>query len=159
EPDGRHVVALTGGYEFALSSFNRATQAKRQPGSAFKPFLYAAALGSGRFTSLSQVNDAPEAIRDPYTGKTWKPQNYEKGGLEGPMTLREALTKSKNTVSVRLIEAVTPEAAIDVARRAGIRSPLPSNLTLALGTGEVAVVELLNAYATLQALGRYAEPI
>ncbi len=157
-PEDRHVVALVGGYDFKRSSFNRATQAKRQPGSSFKPFIYAAALGSGRFTPLTEVNDAPEAIRDPYTGKQWKPKNYD-GKFEGPMTLRTALTKSKNTVSVRLIEAITPASAIEFARRAGITSDLPENLTLALGTGEVTMLEAVNAYATLQANGRYAEPL
>jgi penicillin-binding protein 1A len=157
-PANRHVVAMVGGYDFERSSFNRATQAKRQPGSSFKPFLYAAALGSGRFTPLSTVNDAPEAIRDPYTGKQWKPKNYD-NRFDGPMTLRQALTKSKNTVSVRLIEAITPAIAIDYARRAGIHSNLPENLTLALGTGEVTMLEAVNAYATLQANGKYAEPL
>lgn len=157
-PQDRHVVALVGGYDFERSPFNRATQARRQPGSSFKPFIYGAALGSGRFTPLTTVNDAPEAIRDPYTGKTWKPQNYDRS-FEGPMTLRTALTKSKNTVSVRIIEAITPQAAIDFATRAGIRSTLPENLTLALGTGEVTMMEAANAYATLQANGRYAEPL
>lgn len=157
-PENRNVVALVGGYDAARSSFNRATQAKRQPGSSFKPFLYAAALGSGRYTPLSMVNDAPETIRDPYTGKAWRPQNYDRQ-FEGPMTLRTALTKSKNTVSVRLIESLTPPTVIDFARRAGIRSPLPENLTLALGTGEVTMLEAVNAYATLQSNGRYAEPL
>jgi penicillin-binding protein 1A len=157
-PENRNVVALVGGYDASRSSFNRATQARRQPGSSFKPFLYATALGSGRYTPLTQVNDAPEAIRDNYTGKQWKPQNYDRQ-FEGPMTLREALTKSKNTVSVRLIESLTPATVIDFARRAGIRSPLPENLTLALGTGEMTMLEAVNAYATLQANGRYAEPL
>jgi penicillin-binding protein 1A len=157
-PANRYVAALVGGYDAERSSFNRATQAKRQPGSSFKPFLYAAAMGSGRFTPLSKVNDAPEAIIDKYTGKTWKPQNYDRQ-FEGPMTLREALTKSKNTVSVRLIEELTPATTIDFARRAGIRSAMPENLTLALGTGEVTMLEAVNAYATLQANGRYSEPL
>jgi penicillin-binding protein 1A len=157
-PANRNVVAMVGGYDFERSSFNRATQAKRQPGSSFKPFIYAAAMGSGRFTPLSTVNDAPEAIRDPYTGKQWKPKNFD-GRFDGPMTLRQALTKSKNTVSVRLIEAITPVTAIDFARRAGIHSAMPENLTLALGTGEVTMLEAVNAYATLQANGRYAEPL
>jgi penicillin-binding protein 1A len=157
-PANRHVAALVGGYDAERSSFNRATQARRQPGSSFKPFLYAAAMGSGRFTPLSKVNDAPEAIIDKYTGKTWKPQNYDRQ-FEGPMTLREALTKSKNTVSVRLIEELTPATTIDFARRAGIHSAMPENLTLALGTGEVTMLEAVNAYATLQANGRYAEPL
>ncbi|KFE72355.1 Multimodular transpeptidase-transglycosylase [Hyalangium minutum] len=157
-PANRNVVAMVGGYDFERSSFNRATQAKRQPGSSFKPFIYAAAMGSGRFTPLSTVNDAPEAIRDPYTGKQWKPKNFD-GRFDGPMTLRQALTKSKNTVSVRLIEAITPATAIDYARRAGIHSALPENLTLALGTGEVTMLEAVNAYSTLQANGRYGEPL
>lgn len=159
DPATRRVVAISGGYDFDLSSFNRATQAVRQPGSSFKPFLYAAAIASQKFTPLTVVNDAPEAIRDPYTGKMWKPHNYEKGGFEGPLTLRQALTRSKNTVSVRLIEALTPSVVIDFARRAGIRSTLPDNLTLALGTGEVTMMEIANAYATLDSLGKYAEPI
>jgi penicillin-binding protein 1A len=159
DPASRAVVAMVGGYDFERSAFNRATQARRQPGSSFKPFLYGAALASGQFTPITVVNDAPEAIRDEWTGKVWKPQNYEKDSYEGPMTLREALTKSKNTVSVRLIQAVTPPVAIDFARRAGIRSELPQNLTLALGTGEVQMLEIANAYATLHSLGRHAEPL
>ncbi len=158
DPETRAVLAMVGGYDFADSSFNRATQAKRQPGSSFKPFLYAAAIESGRFTPLTQINDAPEAIRDPWTNKLWKPQNFEKGAFEGPITLRAALTKSKNTVSVRLIEALGPEVVIDFARRAGIASELPQNLTLALGTGEVTVLEEANAYTTLRADGQWAEP-
>jgi len=159
DPATRRVLALTGGYDFARSSFNRATQAHRQPGSAFKPFIYAAALQSQKFTPVSVLNDAPEAVRDPWTGKVWKPHNYEKSGFEGPMTLRQALTKSKNTVSIRLIEAITPQVAIDFARRAGIRSEMPENLTLALGTGEVTELELANAYTTFATLGKYADPI
>lgn len=159
DPKDRSVVALVGGYDFNTSAFNRATQAHRQPGSSFKPFLYATALESTRFTPTSIINDAPEAIRDPYTGKMWKPQNYEKGGFEGPITLRTALTKSKNTVSVRLIEALGPEAVIAFANKAGIKSTLPQNLTLALGTGEVSMLEIANAYTTLQTNGMLAEPV
>lgn len=159
DPKDRAVVALVGGYDFNLSAFNRATQARRQPGSSFKPFLYATAIESTKFTPISIINDAPEAIRDPYTGKMWKPQNYEKGGFEGPITLRQALTKSKNTVSVRLIEALGPDTVIAFANKAGIKSPLPQNLTLALGTGEVSMLEIANAYTTLQTNGLLAEPV
>ena len=159
DPKDRSVVALVGGYDFNTSAFNRATQARRQPGSSFKPFLYATAIESTRFTPISIINDAPEAIRDPYTGKMWKPQNYEKGGFEGPITLRTALTKSKNTVSVRLIEALGPDAVIAFASKAGIKSQLPQNLTLALGTGEVSMLEIANAYTTLQTNGMLAEPV
>ena len=159
DPKDRSVVALVGGYDFNTSAFNRATQARRQPGSSFKPFLYATAIESTKFTPVSIINDAPEAIRDPYTGKMWKPQNYEKGGFEGPITLRMALTKSKNTVSVRLIEALGPEAVAAFANKAGIKSELPQNLTLALGTGEVSMLEIANAYTTLQTNGLLAEPV
>jgi penicillin-binding protein 1A len=159
DPLTREVLALAGGYDFALSSFDRAIQAKRQPGSAFKPFVYAAALASGKFTTASIVNDAPELFRDPWTGKEWKPQNFERDVYEGPLTLREALSKSKNTVSVRLVEAVGPQAVIDLARRAGIDSPMPESMTLALGTAEVSPLELANAYATLAATGKRASPI
>lgn len=159
DPTDRTVVALVGGYDFNRSVFNRATQAKRQPGSSFKPFIYGAALESERYTTVSIVNDAPEAIRDPYTGKLWKPQNYEKGGYDGPLTLRQALTHSKNTVSVRLIEALTPTTVKAFAEKAGIHSAMPDNLTLALGTGEVTPLEIANAYATLQSMGKTADPV
>ena len=155
----RQVVAMVGGQDFTRSPFNRATRAKRQPGSAFKPFLYGAAIESEKYTAASIVNDAPEVIRDPWTGNTWKPQNYEKSGFAGPMPLRQALAQSKNTVSVRLIEALGPEDVIDFSMRAGIKSMLQPNLSLALGTSEVDVLELCNAYATLQSNGQFSEPI
>ncbi len=158
-PLTRHVVAMVGGYDFSLSAFNRSVQAKRQPGSAFKPFLYGAALATKQYTPISIVNDSPEAIVDPWTGKAWKPQNYEKGGFDGPITLRQALTRSKNTVSVKLITALTPVPIITFAKAAGIQSELPENLTLALGTGEVTLIELTNAYATLQSEGQFSEAI
>jgi penicillin-binding protein 1A len=116
-------------------------------------------MASGKFTPISIQNDAPENIRDPYTGKAWRPQNFEKGGYDGPMTLRLALTHSKNTISVRLIQALTPEVVTDFANKAGIHSPMPDNFTEALGTGEVSMIEIANAYATLQALGKLADPI
>ena len=102
----RQVLALVGGYDDALSSFNRATQARRQPGSGFKPFLYAAALESGKYTPVTKVDDSPEVIVDPWTGKPWKPQNCEKDEFAGPLTLRKALAESKNTVAVKLLLSV-----------------------------------------------------
>ena len=153
----RQVVAMVGGLEHSRSPFNRATRAKRQPGSAFKPFLYGAAIASESYTAASVVNDAP--VKDSRTDNAWNPQNYEKSGFAGPMPLRQALAQSKNTVSVRLMEALGADAVIDFAMRAGINSPLHSNLSLALGTSEVEVLELCNAYATLQSNGQFAEPI
>lgn len=158
DPADRSVVAMVGGYDFARSAFNRAIQAKRQPGSSFKPFLYGAAMATGRSTPTTVFNDAPFSSRDASTGRTWKPHNYD-GRFDGPMTLREALTKSKNTVSVRLIESIGPEAVIEFAHQAGIRSELPVSQTLALGTGEVSVLEIANAYTTLADQGRLADPI
>jgi penicillin-binding protein 1A len=159
DPEKRHVLALSGGYDFPTSAFNRATQAKRQPGSAFKPILYAAGLASGRFTPASVLNDAPDLFRDPWTGKEWKPRNFEDNEFDGPMLLRRALARSKNTIAVRVIDAIGAQAVIDMARKAGIVSTLPETLTLALGTGEVSPLELANAYATFDALGKRAEPI
>lgn len=158
DPLTRDVVALVGGSDFALSSFDRATQAHRQPGSSFKPFVWAAALATQRYTPATLVNDAPMLVRDPSTGREWKPVNFERDVFDGPLSLRTALAESKNTIAVRLAEELGPEALIDMARRAGIASPIPSNLTIALGTAEVTPLEHANAYATLAAGGRRAEP-
>ena len=153
DPATRGVRALVGGQDFARSQFNRAIQAKRQPGSAFKPFVWGAAIESGRFTPATVVYDTPDLYRDPWTGKEWKPQNFEKDVYEGPMLLRDALAHSKNTVSAKLVDALGVEAVIDFARRCGIESELPRSLSLALGTGEVTPLELVNGYATLAAGG------
>ena len=159
EPTKREVVSMVGGYDFGTSAFNRAIQAKRQPGSSFKPFLYAAALETGRYTPITRVNDAPVQVRDPYTGKTWEPKNFEKAGFDGAITIRQALTRSKNTISARLIEDVTVDGLIAMARKAGIKAELPQSLTLCLGTGEVTMLEIANAYATIHSQGQSAEPI
>lgn len=159
EPTKREVVSMVGGYDFTTSSFNRAIQAKRQPGSSFKPFLYAAALETGRYTPITRVNDAPVQVRDPYTGKTWEPKNFEKAGFDGAITIRQALTRSKNTISARLIEDLTVDGLITMARKAGIKAELPQSLTLCLGTGEVTMLEIANAYATIHSQGQSAEPI
>ena len=159
DPATRGVRALVGGQDFARSQFNRAIQAKRQPGSAFKPFVWGAAVESGRFTPATVVYDTPDLYRDPWTGKEWKPQNFEKDVYEGPMLLRDALAHSKNTVSAKLVDALGVEAVIDFARRCGIESELPRSLSLALGTGEVTPLELVNAFATLAAGGFPAPPI
>ena len=159
DPATRGIRALVGGQDFARSQFNRAIQAKRQPGSAFKPFVWGAAVESGRFTPATVVYDTPDLYRDPWTGKEWKPQNFEKDLYEGPMLLRAALAHSKNTVSAKLIDALGVDAVIDFARRCGIESEMPRSLSLALGTGEVTPLELVNGYATLAAGGFPAPPI
>ncbi len=138
-PDGV-VRALVGGKSYADSQFNRAIAAKRQPGSAFKPFVYLTALEHGL---------TPDTVRDdaPITVKGWKPENYEHEYM-GPVTLTQALANSLNTVSVRLTLEFGPAAVIRTAYRLGINSMLEPNASIALGTSEVSVMELVTAYAT-----------
>src|SRR3954462_6411445 len=155
----RGVLALVGGSDIALSSFNRATQARRQPGSSFKPFLYAAAIDSGKYTPITRVDDSPEVITDPWTGKAWKPQNFEKDEFDGPLPLRKALAESKNTVAVKLLLDVGLDKVRSAARAAGVQSEVPQSYTAALGTGEVGVLEEINGYATLASQGRLGEPV
>jgi len=148
----REVAALVGGYSSRAADFNRATQAKRQPGSSFKPFVFAAAIDSGRYTAASLVNDAPEVY------DLWKPQNYKKDNFEGQIRLRYALAKSINTAAIRVCHDVTPEVAAQLAARMGVASPLPRELSLALGSGEVTPLEMTNAVASFAAGGRFAPP-
>jgi penicillin-binding protein 1A len=138
-PDGV-VRALVGGRDYGQSQFNRAVDAKRQPGSAFKPFVYLTALEHG-LTPDTVREDAPIAV------KGWRPENYERQYL-GPVTLRQALAESLNTVSVRLALEVTPQAVVRTAYRLGIASMLEPNASIALGTSEVSPLELVSAYAT-----------
>ncbi len=158
DPSSRQVRALVGGSGALRSQFNRATQARRQPGSSFKAFVWGAAIESRRFTPATLVYDTPDLYRDPWTGKEWKPRNFERDQFDGPMLLKSALAHSKNTVAVKLTEVLGPDAVIDFARRMGIESELPRNLTLALGTGEVTPLELTNAYASIAAQGRHLPP-
>jgi penicillin-binding protein 1A len=157
-PLTREIRALVGGFGIGAGTFNRATQAKRQAGSTFKPLLYSAAFETGDYNTISPCQDAPRVYRDQWTGKSWKPKNYD-GKFDGIITLRKALTKSKNLCSVELIDKVGVDKVIDTARRMGITSPLPRSLTLGLGSGDVSPLEMVNAYATLAAGGRMAEPI
>jgi len=160
DPQTRGVRALVGGLDYGRENlFNRAIQARRQPGSAMKPFVWGTAVESRRFTPATIVYDTPDLYRDPFTGKEWKPRNYERDAFDGAMLLGEALAQSKNTVSVKLVNALGVDAVIDFADRLGISSELPRNLTLALGTGEVTPLELTNAYASIAAHGFATEPI
>ncbi|HET6440375.1 MAG TPA: PBP1A family penicillin-binding protein [Anaeromyxobacter sp.] len=160
DPETRGVQALVGGLDYgAQNLFNRALQAHRQPGSAMKPFVWGAALESRRFTPATVVYDTPDLYRDPWTGKEWKPHNFERDEFDGAMLLSAALAQSKNTVSVKLVNSLGVDAVIGFAHRLGIESELPRNLTLALGTGELTPVELTNAYATIAAQGFAAPPV
>jgi penicillin-binding protein 1A len=155
----RGVLALVGGFDAATSAFNRATQAKRQPGSSFKPFLYAAALDGGKYTPVTKMDDSPEVITDPWSGKSWKPQNFERDEFAGPITLRKALAESKNTVAVKLLLELGLDKVRSMALAAGLTSEIPQSYTAALGTGEVGLLEETNAYATIASLGRREDPV
>ncbi len=137
-PDGA-IRALVGGRNYADSQFNRATTARRQPGSAFKPFVYLAALERGL---------TPDTVREdsPVTVKGWAPENYSRE-YRGPVTLRDALALSLNTVAVRVCLEVGPQAVVGAARRLGIASSLKPNASIALGTSEVSPIELVGAFA------------
>ena len=137
-PDGA-IRAMVGGRSYGDSPFNRATQALRQPGSSFKPFIYLAALGAG-YTPDTLVDDAPLRV-----GK-WSPANYEKG-FRGQIPLRDALAHSVNTCAVRVLEHTGIDRVRDLAERLGITSPLGKDLSLALGTSEVSLIQLTAAYA------------
>lgn len=156
EPGSRHVLALVGGYDHRYYPFDRATQARRQPGSAFKPFVWGAALASKRYTPASTLIDAPETLRM-HAGQFWQPKNYTRR-YEGPISLRLALAKSINSVAVALAEDVGVPAVQDFARAAGIASPMADGLAMALGASEVYPLELADAYATLAADGRRLPP-
>jgi len=151
------VLALVGGWDFARSQFDRVTQARRQPGSSFKPFIYGAAIAKG-YTPASIVYDRPVVYTDEVSGFTWRPRNYGRA-FYGPITLREALARSVNNATVHLFRDVGPEYVIRYARRLGIESPLERDLSLALGSSDVSLLELVRAYATFPAGGRRVTPI
>ena len=149
------VLALVGGYDFEDSEFNRTTQAQRQPGSAFKPLIYAAAMGRG-FTPASIVVDRPVVIEN--EGFTWRPENYGRRFL-GPLLLSEALARSVNNATIHLLRDVGIDHAMEFARDLGIESPLERNLGLALGSNPVTLLEITRAYAVLGAGGRELAPL
>jgi penicillin-binding protein 1A len=143
DPHSHEVLALVGGYNYRAGGFDRSQRASRQPGSAFKPFVYAAALMNGK-TPASMVNDAPEVY------DLWKPQNYEKEQFRGPISVRTAMANSINTVAIRLLNEVGVPKVVELATRSGITTPLPPDvgLSLALGSNSVNPLELANAFAT-----------
>ena len=149
DPRTRDVLALVGGDE-AVYGFNRALHAVRQPGSTFKPVTYALALESKQYTPASLVLDAPEVF------DKWKPGNYETWNYQGAVRLRQAVAKSINLVAVRVMSDLTPERVAGFARDLGIESELDPSLALALGASGVRPIELVNAYATFAAGGRWA---
>jgi penicillin-binding protein 1A len=157
DPQDGGIAALTGGFDYFASNYNRAVQAKRQPGSAFKPFLYSAALEQG-FTPASIINDAPLVIEDPTLEGSWRPQNVTRE-FRGPMRLREALVRSRNLVSIRVMSALGPAYATQFIERFGFpENSLPRNLSLALGTAQVSPLEMASAYSVFANGGFRVQP-
>lgn len=157
DPNNGAVQALTGGFDFFASKFNRVTQAERQPGSNFKPFIYSAALDNG-FTPASIINDAPVVFEDSALESEWRPENYS-GKFYGPTRLREALVNSRNLVSIRLLNSIGISTAIRYVGKFGF-SPerLPRDLSLALGSAALTPYEIVRGYATFANGGFLIEP-
>lgn len=149
------IKALVGGYDYNASEFNRATRSLRQPGSAFKPFVYAASLEAG-FKLDDKIADIPVSFRGS-DGKAWAPHNYDKQ-FKGPITLRKALAESRNAATVSLASRLGIQRIIDVAQRFGITSPIDPYLPIVLGASEVTLLELTSAYAVFVNEGARAEP-
>ena len=157
DPEDGAITALNGGFDFFVSKFNRVIQARRQPGSAFKPFVYSAALENG-FTPASVVLDAPVVFEDDATEDTWRPENAT-GQFYGPTRLREALVRSRNLVSVRLMRAMGTAYTMDYLTRFGFeRADLPGDLTLALGSLQLTPAELAAGFATFANGGFRVQP-
>jgi penicillin-binding protein 1A len=155
--DDGAIQALVGGFDFNQSKFNRVMQALRQPGSNFKPFLYSAALEAG-FTPASLINDAPIVFDAPGLDASWRPENYT-GEYIGPTRLREALSASRNLVSIRLLRAIGIDFAAEHAGHFGFADErLPRDLSLALGTGVATPLEVLRAYAVFANGGYLVDP-
>jgi penicillin-binding protein 1A len=157
EPQTGYIKAMVGGYDYFKSEFNRAVQARRQPGSAFKPFIYIAALEAG-MTPATVVDDSPVEYPVGRNGKPWKPDNYDRK-FRGPITYQQALEESINVAAVKVQEQVGIRRTIDVARRLGVESPLSDNLSLALGTSDLTLLELTSAYGALANQGAWMHPL
>jgi len=152
-----YVKAMVGGLDFKSSQFNRAIQSRRQPGSAFKPFTYAAALDKG-YTPATIIIDSPIIYTDEEMDFKWKPKNY-KEKFYGPTLLRTALIFSRNVVTIKILRDIGIDYVIDYARRFGIGSPLTRDLSLALGSSGVSLLELTNAYSVFANQGELVSPI
>ncbi|WP_248447801.1 penicillin-binding protein 1A [Sinorhizobium meliloti] len=155
DPNTGRVLASIGGFSFAQSRFNRATQASRQPGSAFKPFVYAAALDTG-YTPATLVMDAPFSMPDG-AGRLWKPKNYD-GKFGGPSTLRTGLEKSRNLMTVRLARHLGMDVVAEYGRAFGLYDKLAPYLPMSLGAGETTLTRLVSAYAVLANGGHAVQP-
>ena len=157
DPYTGRVLAMVGGFSYKLSEFNRATQAKRQPGSAFKPFVYAAALENG-FTPSTLILDAPFVMEQGIGLKTWKPENYGKK-FYGPSTLRTGIEKSRNLMTVRVAQKVGFKKISEITNSFGIYNDVPELLSVSLGSVETTLVQLTSAYCTFVNGGKKVSPI
>ncbi len=157
-PDDGAVRSLVGGFDFNVNKFNHVTQAWRQPGSSFKPFIYSASLEKG-LTPSTVINDAPIYVDPALTGgQLWEPKNYD-GKYDGPIRMRTALTKSKNLVSIRILQQITPKYAQDYITRFGFDAEKhPAYLTMALGAGSVTPWQMVGAYAVFSNGGYRINP-
>lgn len=155
DPATGAIKAMVGGYDFRKSQFNRAVQAKRNAGSAFKPIIYAAALEQG-MTAATVIVDEPVTYPSG-AGKTWSPKNYDKK-FRGPVTMREALTRSINIVSVKILDQIGVDYAVEYAKRLGFSSKIEPNLSIALGAVSVSPLELTSAYTVFANHGVYMPP-
>ncbi|ADE16904.1 penicillin-binding protein, 1A family [Nitrosococcus halophilus Nc 4] len=156
-PDNGGITALSGGFDFYRSKFNRAIQSQRQPGSSFKPFLYSSALNKG-YTAASVINDAPIVLDEPGLENVWRPENYS-GRFYGPTRLRVALIHSRNLVSVRLLRAIGIDYAIEYIQRFGFEpEQLPQSLSLALGSGSASPLEMARGFAVFANGGHLIKP-
>ncbi len=157
DPNDGALLALVGGFDFYRNKFNRATQAKRQPGSGFKPFIYSAGLAAGN-TAATIINDAPIVFDDPGIEDEWRPENYSRKSY-GPTRLREALIKSRNLVSIRLLYSIGVPFALEHVSRFGFdTNSLSPNLSLALGSAEITPWELARGYSVFANSGYLIEP-
>jgi len=151
------IRAMVGGYDYRRSQFNRVTQARRQPGSSFKPFVYLSALESLNYTPTTIVPDEPISL-PAGNGEMWTPGNFDHKFL-GPITLRTALQRSRNVVSVYLIEKLGVDRVIQTAHRLGLTTDIPPNLSISLGTAEVEMLEMIRAYGAFSSGGLLADPL
>ena len=151
------VRAMVGGYDFERSKFNRATQAMRQVGSAFKPIVYSAAIETLKWTPATILVDAPLSFPNPWNKTIWTPQNYD-GSYLGPITLRRAIEQSRNIPAVKTLQALGVDRGIDYAHRLGLTGELPPYLPIALGAGEATLEQMVGAYATFANQGLRMKP-
>lgn len=157
DPSDGGIRTMVGGFDYFKSKFNRATQARRQPGSNFKPFIYSAALEKG-YTAATIINDAPVVFDDGSLEATWRPENYS-GKFYGPTRMREALVKSRNLVSIRILQSIGLRYATSYIQRFGFdRDRMPYDLSLALGSGTFSPLQLARAYAVFSNGGYLIEP-